>query len=176
MERFLLSEVKKMEGSLLAIGLTNDKIKNAIIENDKITICNLLEEPAKGFRKYNFLANAKARKVNIKKLRKTFKKKKTNNIICDYKTIREFTKWFVRDSVYINNGKLYIYGKKEELEKIIKKYNRYTSDARITKEKDGCILIVNNENTKNNKIKDMGYWFKDTGETILDALTLILAN
>ena len=172
MEKFLLNEVKKMEGTLLGIGLVNEKIKTAISKNDKITICNILEENSKRKSK-KLKANKTNITVNIKKLRKTFHQKKTDNIICNLEVVEPYLKTFVRDSVYINRGKLYIYGKKEDLEKVKLKYMRYTDDIIINEEN---VLIVNNKNTKNNWFKDLGYWWKDTLDNLLDMLTLILAN
>lgn len=175
MEKYLIKEIKQMEGSLLGIGLTSEKIKDAINKNDKILICNLLEENQKG-KNSKLVAGKKQRKVNIKKIRKTFRKKRTDNVICNLETVKKFLKTFVRDSVYINKGKLYIYGNKEEIENLKKKYERYTKDVEIITKEKQCILVVNNANTKTNKLKDMGYWWKDTGESFLDIMTMLLAN
>ncbi len=173
---YLQKQINNMEGSLLGIGITSDKLKKAIEKNDKITLCNLLEENTKKTKKKKFSVLNKPRTVNIKKIKKVFRKKRVDNIICNSKTIIPFQKTFVRDSVYINKNKLYIYGKKEELETLKTKYNRYTKEVELKKEGNEYILIVNNKNTKNNKIKDIGYWWKDTGNSFLDFLTLILTN
>ena len=44
------------------------------------------------------------------------------------------------------------------------------------KEKNIYILVANNSNTKNNKLKDIAYWWKDTVTDALDFLTILLAN
>ena len=119
MEKFILNEIKKMEGTLLGIGLHNEKFLSAIKKNKKIIICNFLNEPKKGFKKKKFQVNERSRTVNIKKLRKIFHRKKTDNIICNLKVIKPFLKSFVKDSVYINRKTLYIYGNKNEILKII---------------------------------------------------------
>ena len=69
-----------------------------------------------------------------------------------------------------------MYGSKEELENIKEKYARYTTDIKLVKEKNIYILVVNNSNTKNNKLKDIAYWWKDTVTDTLDFLTILLAN
>lgn len=176
MENYLEKQIKNMEGSLLGIGITSEKIKNAINKNDKITICNLLEENTKGIGKKKFSILNKPRTINIKKIKKIFRKKRVDNIICNIDTIKKFQKTFVRDSVYINKNKLYIFGDKEDLEIIKEKYERYTKDIELKKEGKEYILTINNENTKNNKLKDIGYWWIDTGNSFLDFLTLILTN
>jgi len=121
MENYLLNQVKNMEGSLLGIGITSEKLKKAIQNNNKITICNLLEENTKGIGKKKFSILNKPRTINIKKIKKIFKKKRVDNIICNIDTIKKFQKTFIRDSVYINKNKLYIYGNKEDLENIKEK-------------------------------------------------------
>jgi len=176
MDNYLENQIKQMEGSLLGIGITSEKLKKAIEKNDKITICNLLEDSQKGLNKKKFNILNKPRTINIKKIKKVFRKKRVDNIICNLKTIKPFQKTFVRDSVYINKGKLYIYGDKDDLENIKEKYNRYTKEIQIKKERNNNILIVNNTNTKNNKLKDIGYWWKDTANSFLDFLTIILTN
>ncbi len=176
MDNYLINQIKNMQGSLLGIGITSEKLKKAIKKNDKITLCNLLEENPKGLSKKKFGVLNKPRTVNIKKIKKVFRKKRTDNIICNMDTVKPFLKTFVRDSVYINKGKLYIYGDKELLKQAKEKYKRYTNDIKLKEEKGKYILIVNNENTKNNKIKDIGYWWKDTANSFIDMLTLILAN
>lgn len=175
MEKYLIKEIKQMEGSLLGIGITSEKIKDAINKNDKILICNLLEENQKR-KNAKLVAGKKQRKVNIKKLRKTFRKKRTDNVICNLETVKKFLKTFVRDSVYINKGNLYIYGNKEEIKNLEKKYERYTKDIKIINKEKQSILVVNNTNTRNNKFKDICYWWQDLGESILDFMTIILAN
>lgn len=176
MEKFLISEVKQMEGNLLGIGINSEKIKKAITNNNKITICNLLEEPSSGLKKHKLKSNKHGRKVNIKKIRKVFHKKRVDNIICNLETVKPYLKTFVRDSVYINKNKLYIYGNKKELETIIPRYQRYTKDIETKEEGQTTILIINNQNSKNNKLKDIGYWWLDTFNAFIDFLTLILVN
>ena len=58
-----------MEGTLLRIGLHNEKFKTAINKNAKIITCNLLEEPHKNFGKKKFKVNESTKTINIKKLR-----------------------------------------------------------------------------------------------------------
>lgn len=170
----LIEYIKKMDGSTVGIGIDNEKIKNAIQNNDNIKTCYLLEEGS-SFSKKKFKIFEKSKTVNIKKIKKVFKKKRIENLICNYKTIKPFLKTFVRDSVFINKGKLYIY-MEEDYEEIINKYKRYTNDIIIEKNKKQTLLIINNQNTVNKKTKDIKYWWKDTLNNIADVLTNILVN
>ena len=176
MENNLINLVKQMKGITLGIGITSEKIKEAIEKNDNIRTCYLLEEPNSTFNKKRFNFNSKLKKVNIKKIRKVFKKKRIENLICNYKTIKPFLKTFIKDSVYINKGKLYIYGTENDLEPLIDKYKRYTDKIEIKNKKEEFLIIIDNIETKNNKIKDIGYWWKDTIDNIVDFLTSFLVN
>lgn len=177
---YLVNEIKKMQGTVLGIGITDEKLKYAIKSNSNILSFELLEEPkSKIFNPKKFKTEKckkRQKKVNIKKIRKRYKKKRIDNIICGYKNVSKFAKTFVRDSIYINKGYLYMYGSKEELENIKEKYARYTTDIKLVKEKNIYILVANNSNTKNNKLKDIAYWWKDTVTDVLDFLTILLAN
>ncbi len=176
MEKYLIREVKKLEGNLLGLGINNDKIKDAIKTNNKILNCYLLEETPSVFKKNKIQLINKQKKINIKKITKTFKKKRIDNTICNFKTISPFLKTFIRDSIYMNKNNIYIYGTDEDYDLIIKRYKRYTKDIEVKKEKNSFLLIINTKNTKTSKIKDIGYWWKDTLENIVDALTALLVN
>ena len=176
MDEYLIKKIEKMEGSTVGIGINSQKIKNAIETNPKINIYHSLEASPKGINKKKFKMPSKLKKVNIKKIKKVFKKKRINNIICNYDTIKDFLKTFVRDSVYINKEKLYIYGKKTDLEPVINKYKRYTDKIELIEKKDQFLLIIDNTNTKNKKLEDIGYWWLDTINSLIDFLTIILAN
>ena len=168
--------IKSLNGSLLGIGIENKNIITSIEKNNNINTCYLLESVSKKGSKFSF--KGKRKKVNIKKLKKYFTKKRTNIIICNFKYIKKFIRNFIPGSVYINNDKLYIYGKmsKEEIEDITKKYNRYTNDIEI-KNIDGEYLItINNKNTKNNFLKDKLYSIIDLINSIIDLITNILIN
>ena len=56
------------------------------------------------------------------------------------------------------------------------KYQRYTNDIVLKEFDKKAVLIVNNTETKNNFFKDLGYFWKDTFNNLLDALTHLLAN
>lgn len=175
MEKFLIQEIRQMQGSLIGFGITSEKMKQEIQDNDKINTCYLLDSTS-GFNKKKMKIFSKGKTINIKKIKKVFKKKRIDNIISNYETIKPFLKTFVRDSVYINKNKLYIYGTKEDYEDLIQKYKRYTDNIVVKKEKDYFIIIIDNKDTTNNKIKDIIYWWKDTFSSIADFLTLILVN
>lgn len=175
MEKFFVKEIRKMQGSLIAFGLTNDILKQEIEKNNNINTCYLLDSTS-NFNKKKLTIFNRGKTVNIKKIKRVFKKKRIDNVIANYQTIKPFLKTFIRDSVYINKNKLYIYGAEEDYEDLIQRYKRYTSEIEVKKEKDYFIIIIDNNNTTNNKIKDIIYWWKDTFTSIADFLTVILVN
>ena len=172
----LIKKIENMSGITLGIGIEDENVKNAIQNNNNIKICYLLEENYSKLNKKKMKIFNHGKTVNIKKIKKVFKKKRIDNLICNYKTIKPFLKTFVRDSVYINKGKLYIYGKKEDYSELIKRYNRYTNNIKIDEKNDKFLIIIDNKNTQNKKIEDIKYWWSDTGSNIADILTSILVN
>ena len=177
MDKELIKIVKSLKGSLLGIGIENENVLDEINKNDKILTCFLLENnTSKKSSKLSF--SGRRKKANIKKLKKTFGKKRLNYVICNYEYSKKFMRHFIPGSVAINNGKLYLYGKisEEEVENIKNKYRRYTNDIEIKKIKDEYLITVNNQNTKNNFFRDKLFFIEDLGERFMDILTNLLIN
>ena len=164
MDEYLLKIVDNFSNNVLAIG-TSEKITNSINNNKKVLKFDLLEKTEKGIK---IKRKNKMKKINIKKIRKIFKKKKTDFIICEYETIKKYLNTFVKDSVYINKNKLYIYGTLEDIEFLVKRYKRYNVKIDLTRKKDYFILSVDNNLSKNNKIKDFFYLIVDNFDKIIE--------
>ena len=177
MKENIIKEIKNMSGSLLGIGIDDTSMLDAIENNDNIDLCYILSNGGKtDNKKFKLFKKGRTKKINIKKLKKHFRKKSLHNILCDYKVIKKFYKSFVPSSIYINKGKLYIYGNIKELDKIKEKYKRYTNDIKIEKKNNSFLLIINNNKIKTNIIKDNYYKVKDTINDGLDYLTEFLTN
>ncbi len=176
MNNQILKIISSLKGSLLGIGLEEDILLDAIENNENIQTCYLLTPKNSNNKKFNLTKRGRNKKINIKKVRKHFKKKSLNNIICNYKAIKQFQKSFIPNSVYLNNRDLYIYGSKEDIKLLKQKYQRYTKNIEIIHTDEGNILKVNNKNTKTNFFKDTFYKIKDTTSEILDILTDLLIN
>lgn len=171
MNKELIELVNDFEGTVLAIGI-NEKISAAIDKNNKILKCDIL----------NYITNKKEVKeakskrskiINIKKLRKIYKRKKVDYIICNYDEIKKYLNTFVKDSVYINSSKLYLYGNVNK-ELVLKKYKRYTDKIKVIKKQGSYLVEVDNTNTKNNIFKEFIYriidGFNNAVEVIGDVL------
>ena len=177
MKENILKEIKNMIGSLLGIGIDDTSMLDAIENNDNIDLCYILSNGGKNKnKKFKLFRKGRTKKINIKKLKKHFKKKSIDNVLCDYKVIKKFYKSFVPNSIYINKGKLLIYGNIKELDRIKEKYERYTNDIKTEKTNKSFLLIINNKKIKTNIIKTNYYKLKDTFNDALDYLTEFLTN
>lgn len=176
MNKQILEIINNLKGSLLGIGLNDNALLDAIEQNDNIHTCYLLSNISLTGKKFSITKRGKNKKINIKKIKKYFKKKSLDNIICNYDTIKQYYRSFVPNSIYLNGGTLYMYGNKEDLENIKQKYQRYTSDIEITKTGDNFIMKINNQNTKNHFLKDLLYKIKDFGSDAANLITDLLIN
>ena len=177
MKENIIKEIKKMKGSLLGIGIDDPSMLDAIENNDNIDLCYILSNGGKANnKKFKLFKKGRTKKINIKKIRNYFRKKSLDNVLCDYNIIKKYYRSFISNSIYINKGKLIIYGNIKELEKIKEKYKRYTEDIEEKRTNKSFLLIINNKNTKTNLIKDKFYKIKDTLNDGLDYLTEFLAN
>ncbi len=177
MNQKLIQIVRKLKGSLLGIGL-DGQILDVIEKNDNIDNCFIMSDRHKFDKKFDFFGGGKDKKVNIKKIRKVFKKKSLDTIICNYETIKPFLRRFTSNSIYINKGKLYIYGQIDDdaAEKIKKRYSRYQSKVEITKAKTYTIIVIDNQNITTSLFKDKIYLVLDLLNDGVDILTTILVG
>lgn len=166
---------KCLSGNVLGIGV-DFKISDLLSSNDRVLECNLLDSSSGGSK--GSFSSSKLKKINIRKLRKVFKKKKVDFILCNVDCIKKYFKTFVKDSIYINKDMLYIYNVSDldVIDELEHKYKRY--NVSIEKLKDGktYILKIDNKKSKTNFFKDCFYFIIDTIVGILNALSNLLLN
>jgi len=162
MNKELKNIIKSFEGNVLGFNLSDTLIKE-LEKNNKIIDCNILSSNSNGTKRKFFDFS---RSIKIKKLRKVFKKKKIDYILCEYTSISKYLNTFVKDSVYINKNKLYLFGE-VDVELINKRYSRYNTKIVINKFKNNYIVEIDNSDAKNNFFKDLGY-------RVIDFLTHLL--
>ena len=165
---------KCLSGNVLGIGV-DQRIAQLLEQNDRVLNCNLLNS------KIGLSAGekqGKQKKISAKKLRKIFKKKNIDYIICNIEEIKKHLKTFIRDSVYINKDILYIYNipNDEFKEDLIKKYKRYNTKIEEIKDKNDTILKIDNKESKTNKIKDIKYSIIDTAISMFNIISDLLMN
>ena len=176
MNKQILEIINNLKGLLLGIGLNDNTFLDAIEQNNNINTCYLLNNISLTGKKFSITKRGKNKKINIKKIKKYFKKKSLDNIIVNYDTIKQFYRSFIPNSIYLNKDTLYIYGNKNDLENLKQKYQRYTNDIKITKDNDNFIMKINNKKTKNHFFKDTLYKIKDFSSDAANIITDLLIN
>lgn len=159
--------IKGLSGTILGIGLNEELVKE-IENNDNILECNLLNSYIKGKKKFSLFNKT----IKIKKIRKIFKKKKIDYIICNYEEINKYFNTFIKDSIYINNKKIYYFGN-IDIELLKSKYSRYDTNILVTNKN---LIEINCSNAKNNFFKDLYYRLKDFKDNIIEIIGDILMN
>lgn len=168
---------KNINGKVLVIGLENKTVEQVLDKNENIE--ELYTMKFNGKKKTKGKTKGKRGKtISIKKIRKIFKKKRIDYIICNIEDINKFLRTFIRDSVYINKTKLYIYGTKDNLdsELIEKRYKRYNTNIVITEYNKELLIEIDNTNAYNNKIKDIFYNMYDIGYNMVNMIGDLLIN
>ena len=162
----LISDLKNISkdvcGKVLVIGLENKTVEQVLDKNENIT--ELYTMKFNGKKKIKDKTRGRRGKVDY--------------IICNIEDISKFLRTFIRDSVYINKTKLYIYGNKNNLdsELIEKRYKRYNTSITITEYNKDLIMEIDNSKAYNNKIKDMFYNISDIGYSIVNVIGDLLIN
>lgn len=178
MKQDLYNIAKCANGNVLLIGVDDSKIYDIIDKNERITICNSLSNCKRKSKKmYCDNSTTKNSKIiKVKKLRKVFKRKNIDFIICNISEIKPNMKSFLSNSVYINKNMLYIYGsiKDNDLEELVKKYKRYSKDVKAEIKDEEFIIYIDNKKTKTNFFKDKFYYIVDTISNIRNLIADIL--
>lgn len=172
--------IKNTKGNVLSVCL-DSKLTDLLIKNKNInlyTIDTPISNKIGGLIKNkNKRKTNKGKYINIKKLRKHIKKKTVDYMFCNMNEMYDYYKYFIKDSVYLNRGKLYIYINKElDKDLLIKNYKRYTKNIEFDEYKNGFIIIINNTDTKNNLIKDIIYFIKDSFYNLAEAIGNLLIS
>lgn len=175
----LLKNIKKFKGNVITISIKNSKIVKELMKNPNINLFDINESSNSSFfyrKNRKKLNNSKT--INIKKLYKVFNKKSIDFIVCNVEEIKYYLKYFVKNSVYINCNKLYIYGKKDDIDIDIlkKRYKRYNVKIKEINFDDEFILIIDNKNSKNKKIKEKFYFISDSIYNLVEFISNILIS
>ena len=156
--------IKNVDGNVLSVCL-DDKLMSAFEKNNKINLYSIESNASSS----PFKTNNKKKKtnkgkiINIKKLRKYINKKSVKFMFCNMNEIYPYYKYFIKDSVHLNNNLLYLYANKDiDKDLIIKNYKRYTNEIEYVEYKNSFLIIINNTKSKNNFIKDSCFFIKDT--------------
>lgn len=176
MNKELKKIFSKLSKSVVGIGL-DDELSYTLESNDNILELDIINIEKKKKGKLNNKTKNKSRKINIKKLKKIYNKKSVEYVICNYEVIKKYFRYFISDSIYMNNNKLYLYGTSmEDIKEIKKKYKRYNTLIKVTDEKKYFIIEIDNKESKNNFFKDKLYFIVDTYNYLVDIIGDFLIN
>jgi len=169
--------INKLSNNVLSIGLDSNLCEE-LNNNTKINNLDVINFESGKVRKKRLLKGKdKSKKINIKKLRKIYKKKGVDYIICNYDIIKKYIRYFIKDSVYINNTTLYFYGNDiKTVNSIVKKYERYNVSIKTKTYSNYFIIEIDNSKSKNHFIKDKLYFIYDTISLISDYIENFLIN
>jgi len=169
--------IKKVKGNVLVMGL-DDKLLDKFEKNNKVNLYCIYSSKSNGlFSKSKKKETNKGKSINIKKLRRYINKKSIDYLICNMEEIKDYYKYIIKDTIYLNNNIIYIYSSNEvDKDFIISKYKRYNVEISYTEYKNGYIITVDNKNGKNNYLKDKLYFIKDTFSNIADFIGNLLIS
>lgn len=175
----IINATADFTGNILCLGVTDDKLLNSFNKLQGANIFMIDKAPKrKLFFKRSKVKTKEGKKINIKKLRKTFKNKSIDYIICDFNEMFDYFKYIIGDSVIINRKILYIYGESKHIEPNIlaDRYKRYGASVKVEIEYDKFIIIINNEKSKTNWFKNRFYVVVDTLHNIGDLISVALTS
>lgn len=178
----LSSIVKEFTGNVLCIGVQDSAVLKTLERNSKASVYMIDRTIKKGIfskrKRAKMAKDQKGKKINMKKLRKTFKKKSVDYIVCDINEIYDYFKYFLYDSVVINKKKLYLYGNSKYIDPhvLAKRFERYHASTTVTTSDDTFMLVVEQENSKGNWLKAKFYIIIDTFHNLGDMISAALIS
>lgn len=177
MFNYLEDKIKNVKGNVLTVCLDN-KLMDAFENNKKINLYAIeSNQNYSFFNKNSKRKTNKGKTINIKKLRKHINKKSVDYMFCNMNEMFKYYKYFIKDSIYLNNRILYLYlDKNENKDLILKNYKRYNIEIEVKEFKTGYVIIINNKNSKTNFIKDKFYFIKDTFYNLAEIIGNLLIS
>lgn len=165
--------IKEIEGKVLLIGDYSTDINQIISDNKNVIFCEQLTRLNNKI--VSNQKSGKTKKINIKKIKKKYKKNGINYLFIEEEQIIDFKNTFIRDSVYVAKNKIYFI-KSKESEQIVKMYSRHSKKIDIIPCLDGKIICIDVTGCKNNKLKDIWFYMIDCFTDVINIISDILIN
>ncbi len=171
---------RNLKGSVLVIGFDDDsKFVKDLKSNKNLNIVYTLTSNIKGKNKKTKKKKKKLngeRNIDIKKLKKEFRKQTFDYIICDFDTISPFFRSFIKNSILLAKEKVYLYieGTDYDHDQIFYRYERYGAKVFKSGVKEEYLFEIKVNNVKVPFYKSFGYWFKDIGYDFVEFIGNIL--
>ncbi len=175
----IYDEVDTLKGNVLCICVNDNKITKSLNKNKNVNFFEFSRsEKRKLFSKRKKVKLNNEKKVNIKKFRKVFKKKKIDYIIIDVNNIYDYFKYMAANSIYVCSKKVYLYGKSDFItaSSVAKKFERYKAKVECIQDNDEYLVIANVKKTKYSRGKEILYLIIDTFINLGDMITFLLTS
>ena len=170
----LIKIVGQTKGKMLGFGLTDDKLLDAILKNEKLK-CDLLN--LKGSSDDTSEEGKNLKDISIEKIRKKFPKKSMNLILANGKEVQHFFSRFIKDSIYLTKGEVCLFFNEEtDLSKILRRYQKYQTKIEQIFLQDGIILRIDCAKAKSSKWLDFKGNLLATFEEGIDLITEIIST
>jgi len=174
LEKELINTSKTFKGHVIGVGI-NDKISDALFDNKKIVSIDILS--ALNDKNLVFEKGESTSYLPIKDLRKHFGKKKIDYIICDFDHIKKYAKYFIKDSIYMAKNTIYMYASDiDDYLLIEKRYGRYNINITGSQFGKQYLIKIVVGKTKNNLLKDAGYYILDNISNLGEYIGDIIAH
>lgn len=175
----LIEEAKKFVGNVVCVGVKNNDLLAALNQNKKASIYTV--DPCGKRKLFSSRKKTKTndgKKINIKKLRKTFKNKSIDHLVYDLNEMYEYFKYFIGDSILITRGKIYIYGNSHFIDPktLMKRYKRYNTTVYLEIDGDNFTIAIDATESKTNWLKNRIYLIIDTFHNIGDMISVVLIS
>lgn len=168
---------KEVNGNVITIGLENKTVVNELDKNENVY--NLYSMQFNGKKRSKKVSKGKKGKtISIKKIKKIFKKKNIDYVICNIEDISYFLRTFIKDSIYITKTKIYIYGTLDniDIELIERRYKRYNVKISILEYNKDFLIEIDTTNAYNHFFKDLLYSIIDIIYSIYNTIGDLLIN
>lgn len=168
----LINRIKNYEGAILGINIEEEKIKDAIYQNEKIYKCDLLEDriSKENLEKIKEKTKDYEKVVPIRNLGKKYKKKKMDYLICDIDKTEKYMPYILRDIFLVSKKEACFYSKKkEEADLFLEKVKRL--ETKIEKCKEGKYVFFYLKKKNIPRYKSYLYFFIDEISLFLDKIT-----
>lgn len=178
LKKYFMDLFKTLTGNVLLIGIKDQDLVEFINHKEEIKCCYLLNSEFKGKKKKAGWGLRKTPTISAKKFRKKFKKKRMDTIVCNIDDMESHFKTFIKDSIYICRGTIYLFGKVRKIEdlKLKEKYQRYHVTIEEEKVKDGKILIIHVGKAKTYRIKELWFLISDFFRNMANLMSDYLVN
>ncbi len=171
---------KNFKGNVLCIGVSDLSFLNQLSHMKSISVFTIQRNPSRSIfsRKRKKGLREDGRKVNMKKLRKAFKKKSIDYLVCDISEIYDYFKYFLYDSVVINRGKTYLYGESKYIDPnvLARRFHRYHAKTKVETEGDSFLIIVDNKDSRGSWLLSRWYVIVDSFHNLGDMISAALIS